>query len=173
MRERGIGPWSLGVICLEGLGSYRYGLVGDLGLIKLLRGAAWAPGGRLEETRELLAPYEEWAGLACVYLMRGWARVPRPGASADRARLAARPGSTRGLSFLDSKHGFDPRRIAILGAGKIGEALIAGCSRPAGASRASSRRPRAGRSASAELRERLGVAATHSNAEAAAAPRSS
>lgn len=85
LRERGIGPWSLGVIGLEGLGSYRYGLVGDLGLIKLcsaLRGR-WVEGW---ETAELLAPYEEWAGLACVYLMRGWAAGLVPGASADRAR---------------------------------------------------------------------------------------
>src|SRR4029077_6290494 len=36
-RERGLGPWSIGVVCLEGLGRYDYGLVGDLGLIKLLR----------------------------------------------------------------------------------------------------------------------------------------
>ena len=86
LRERGIGPWSLGVIGLEGLGSYRYGLVGDLGLIKLcsaLRGR-WVEGW---ETAELLAPYEEWAGLASVYLMRGWTAGLVPGASADRARL--------------------------------------------------------------------------------------
>src|SRR4029077_18605272 len=31
-RERGIGPWSVGVIALEGLGRYDHGLVGDLGL---------------------------------------------------------------------------------------------------------------------------------------------
>ena len=86
LRERGIGPWSLGVIALEGLGSYRYGLVGDLGLIKLcsaLRGR-WVEGW---ETAELLAPYDEWAGLAGVYLLRGWAAGLVPGASADRARL--------------------------------------------------------------------------------------
>ena len=85
LRERGIGPWSLGVIGLEGLGSYRYGLVGDLSLVKLcsaLRGRwveAW-------ETAELLAPYEEWAGLACIYLLRGWSAGLVAGASADRVR---------------------------------------------------------------------------------------
>ena len=86
LRERGLGPWSLGVVALEGLGSYRHGLVGDLGLVKLcsaLRGR-WVA---LEETAELLAPYEEWAGLAGVYLLRGFARGLVPGASADRARL--------------------------------------------------------------------------------------
>ena len=66
--ERGLGPWSIGVICLEGLGRFERGLVGDLGLVKLcssLRGRwveAW-------ETAELLEPYGEWAGLASVYLL--------------------------------------------------------------------------------------------------------
>ena len=86
LRERGLGPWSLGVVALQGLGSYRYGLVGDLGLVKLcsaVRGR-WV---EVEETAELLAPYEEWAGLAGVYLLRGWSRGLVPGASADRARL--------------------------------------------------------------------------------------
>jgi len=66
-RERGLGPWSAGVVCLEGLGRYERGLVGDLTLIKLmsrLRGR-WVEG---HETAELLAPYEEWAGLAGLYL---------------------------------------------------------------------------------------------------------
>jgi 3-methyladenine DNA glycosylase/8-oxoguanine DNA glycosylase len=69
-RERGLGPWSVGVICLEGLGRSERGLVGDLGLIKLasaLRGR-WVEA---EETAELLAPYGEWAGLASVYLLAG------------------------------------------------------------------------------------------------------
>ena len=86
LRERGLGPWSLGVVALEGLGSYRHGLVGDLGLVKLcssLRGR-WV---ELEETAALLAPYEEWAGLAGVYLLRGWSLGAVPGASPDRARL--------------------------------------------------------------------------------------
>jgi 3-methyladenine DNA glycosylase/8-oxoguanine DNA glycosylase len=86
LRERGLGPWSLGMIALEGLGSYRHGLVGDLGLVKLcsaLRGR-WV---ELHETAELLAPYEEWAGLAGVYLMKGWSAGLVPGASSDRARL--------------------------------------------------------------------------------------
>jgi 3-methyladenine DNA glycosylase/8-oxoguanine DNA glycosylase len=86
LRERGLGPWSLGVVGLQGLGSFRYGLVGDLGLVKLcsaLRGR-WV---EVEETAELLAPYEEWAGLAGVYLLRGWSRGLVSGASADRVRL--------------------------------------------------------------------------------------
>jgi 3-methyladenine DNA glycosylase/8-oxoguanine DNA glycosylase len=67
-RERGLGPWSAGMICLYGLGRYERGLVGDLGLVKLcgsLNGR-WADA---EDTRELLRPYEEWAGLASVFLL--------------------------------------------------------------------------------------------------------
>jgi len=70
-RERGLGPWSTGVVCLEGLGRSERGLVGDLGLVKLVsslrgrRAEAW-------ETEELLAPYGEWAGLASVYLLKGY-----------------------------------------------------------------------------------------------------
>jgi len=67
-RERGLGPWSVGVICLEGLGRFERGLVGDLGLIKLcsaLHGRWVEPA----ETAELLAPYGEWSGLASVYLL--------------------------------------------------------------------------------------------------------
>ena len=72
-RERGLGPWSIGVVCLEGLGRYDYGLVGDLGLVKLLRELR---GREVEgwETAELLEPYGEWAGLASVYLLAGYAR---------------------------------------------------------------------------------------------------
>jgi 3-methyladenine DNA glycosylase/8-oxoguanine DNA glycosylase len=80
-RERGIGPWSIGVVCLEGLGRFERGLEGDLGLVKLLgemrgrRVAGW-------ETAELLEPYGEWAGLASVYMLAGWARGYLPVAAA-------------------------------------------------------------------------------------------
>lgn len=81
-RERGLGPWSVSVICLEGLGRYEVGLVGDLGLIKLVgdlrgrRAEAW-------ETAELLEPYGEWAGLASVYLLAayGLGLLPLPAAA--------------------------------------------------------------------------------------------
>jgi 3-methyladenine DNA glycosylase/8-oxoguanine DNA glycosylase len=82
-RERGLGPWSVGVVCLEGLGRYEYGLARDLGLVKL----AAALSGRwveAEESDALLAPYGEWAGLASVYLLAGFSRglVPVPRAAA-------------------------------------------------------------------------------------------
>jgi AraC family transcriptional regulator of adaptative response / DNA-3-methyladenine glycosylase II len=91
-RERGVGPWSIGVIALEGLGRYDAGLVGDLGLVKL----ASALAGRWVEpweTAGLLAPYEEWQGLAGELLLLGWANGLVPGADPDvarRTRLRAR-----------------------------------------------------------------------------------
>jgi 3-methyladenine DNA glycosylase/8-oxoguanine DNA glycosylase len=82
-RERGLGPWSAGVVCLEGLGRYEHGLVGDLGLIKLLRTLRGRPVEGWE-TAELLEPYGEWAGLASVYLLAGFGRglIPLPAARA-------------------------------------------------------------------------------------------
>jgi DNA-3-methyladenine glycosylase II len=86
-QERGIGPWSVGVIALEGLGRYDYGLVGDLGLVKLLSSLR---GRRVEpaETSELLTPYAEWQGLAGQMLMLGWSRGLIPGADPDAGRRA-------------------------------------------------------------------------------------
>jgi 3-methyladenine DNA glycosylase/8-oxoguanine DNA glycosylase len=84
-RERGVGPWTIGVVCLEGLGRRERGIVGDLSLVKLmsdLRGR-WVEG---HETAELLEPYGEWAGLASVYLGVAYAHglVPLPGLSRAR-----------------------------------------------------------------------------------------
>jgi 3-methyladenine DNA glycosylase/8-oxoguanine DNA glycosylase len=93
LRERGFGPWSLGVVALHGLGSYRHALVGDLSFVKLLSAleGRWV---ELDETAALFEPYEDWAGLAGVYLLRGWAAGLVPGASADLAR-AVRVSSRR------------------------------------------------------------------------------
>jgi 3-methyladenine DNA glycosylase/8-oxoguanine DNA glycosylase len=78
-RERGLGPWSAGVVCLEGLGRTERGLVGDLTLIKLMSRlqGRWVEG---HETHELLAPYGEWAGLASLYLAMGFKHglIPLP-----------------------------------------------------------------------------------------------
>jgi 3-methyladenine DNA glycosylase/8-oxoguanine DNA glycosylase len=84
VRESRIGPWSVGVVCIEGLGRYDRGLVGDLGLVKLL---ARMRGRRVEgwETAELLEPYGEWAGLASVYMLAGF----KQGMIAVHERLAA------------------------------------------------------------------------------------
>jgi 3-methyladenine DNA glycosylase/8-oxoguanine DNA glycosylase len=72
-RERGLGPWSVGVIALQGLGCYDFGLVGDLGLIKLCT-ALLGRRAEPEDTAELLARYGEWQGLASVYLLGGFAQ---------------------------------------------------------------------------------------------------
>jgi 3-methyladenine DNA glycosylase/8-oxoguanine DNA glycosylase len=75
VEERTLGPWSAGVICLEGLGRFEHGLVGDLGLVKLctrLLGREATP----DDTAELLAAYGDWQGLASVYLLAG-ATLPR------------------------------------------------------------------------------------------------
>lgn len=84
-RERGLGPWSVGVVCLEGLGRFERGLARDLGLAKLAS-ALWGRFVEAEETDALLAPYGDWSGLASVYLLHGHALglVPLPG-----ERLAA------------------------------------------------------------------------------------
>jgi 3-methyladenine DNA glycosylase/8-oxoguanine DNA glycosylase len=79
-RERGLGPWSAGVVCLEGLGRFEHGLVGDLGLVKLVRALSGRRVVETWETAELLRPYGDWAGLASVYLLTGFSRglIPLP-----------------------------------------------------------------------------------------------
>ena len=90
-RERGLGPWSLGVIGLYGLGRYELGLVGDLGLVRLFTAERGRPPEE-GETAELVAPYGEWAGLASVYLlMHPLARRTIPtGADPRRPRAVPR-----------------------------------------------------------------------------------
>ncbi|HZT54489.1 MAG TPA: hypothetical protein VE995_08915 [Gaiellaceae bacterium] len=83
-RERGLGPWSAGVVCLEGLGRPEHGLVGDLGLLQLVRALRGRPA-QAHETAELLEPYGEWAGLASVYLLAGFSRGLIPLAAAPAA----------------------------------------------------------------------------------------
>ena len=72
-QERGIGPYSIGVVWTEGLGRFDRGIVGDLGLLKICSAieGRWVEP---EDTARILARYEEWAGLACVYLMAGAGR---------------------------------------------------------------------------------------------------
>jgi 3-methyladenine DNA glycosylase/8-oxoguanine DNA glycosylase len=82
-RERTLGPWSAGVVCLQGLGRSERGLVGDLGLVKLLAAQRGRPVEGWE-TAELLEPYGEWAGLASVYLLAGFAAGLVPGVPAPR-----------------------------------------------------------------------------------------
>jgi 3-methyladenine DNA glycosylase/8-oxoguanine DNA glycosylase len=75
-RERGLGPWSAGVVGLLGLGRLDLGLVGDLGLIRLASRLEGRPAG-VADTAALLAPYGEWAGLASLHLLgHPWAAEP-------------------------------------------------------------------------------------------------
>jgi 3-methyladenine DNA glycosylase/8-oxoguanine DNA glycosylase len=90
-RERGLGPWSAAMICLYGLGRFEQGLVGDLGLIKLCKVLRGRPADA-DDTRELLEPYGEWAGLASVYLLasfpkRGWRSGPQEASGRTTFRL--------------------------------------------------------------------------------------
>jgi 3-methyladenine DNA glycosylase/8-oxoguanine DNA glycosylase len=85
-RERAVGPWSVGVIALEGLGRFDQGLVGDISLVKIAT-SLWGRTVEGWETAALLAPYEEWQGLAGQMLMLGSLRGLVPGVNADAARL--------------------------------------------------------------------------------------
>jgi 3-methyladenine DNA glycosylase/8-oxoguanine DNA glycosylase len=69
LRERQLGPWSVGTFFLNGLGRYDRGLVGDLGLIKLCRSLLGRPA-EAADTAKLLERYGEWAGLASLHLLR-------------------------------------------------------------------------------------------------------
>jgi 3-methyladenine DNA glycosylase/8-oxoguanine DNA glycosylase len=108
-RERGLGPWSAGVVGLLGLGRMDVGLVGDLGLIRLATRVNGRPAS-VADTAALLAPYGEWAGLASLHLLgHPWAAAPLtrgergrprttpagpralPGAAARRRRTSPRP----------------------------------------------------------------------------------
>lgn len=92
-RERGVGPWTVGVVALQGLGRYDAGLVDDLALVKLLASLRrrWPEPG---ETAELLEPYGAWQGLASVFMLQGFKRGLIRGASMDRARLVRMSGRT-------------------------------------------------------------------------------
>ena len=82
LRERGLGPWSLGVVALHGLGSWRHGLVGDLGLVSLL--GAPRPLGRAARDRRTAGAVRRM-GRACGRLSDGrWSR----GLVLGRARTA-------------------------------------------------------------------------------------
>ena len=164
-RERCIGPWSVGVIALEGLGRYDHGLVGDLSLVKLhasLTGR-WVEG---RETAALLAPYGEWQGLAGEILLRGWARGLVPGASVDLARIARRRAAP---GCIDLRHGGrrTTHRGPRSGTDRRGADLRAPLVGVATSGRHRRRRARRAERV-AELAERHGIDATLDNVEAAA-----
>jgi 3-methyladenine DNA glycosylase/8-oxoguanine DNA glycosylase len=85
-----IGPWTVEMLALHGLGRHDVIAAGDLGYIKLVgRLTTGHPKARAEiaEVREFFAPYGEWKGLAGEYL--------RAGAAAGLLSSArTRPGRT-------------------------------------------------------------------------------
>ena len=92
-RERGLGPWSVGVVGLEGLGRRELGLVGDLGLVKL-GSRSRAAGSRA--TRPC-AP-------------RAVRRVGRPRERLPDGRVRARPDpAARGRGSASRRIAFPPR----------------------------------------------------------------
>ena len=105
-RERTIGPWSIGVLFLEGLGRYDHGLVADLGLVKLYSVLAGRWVGETE-TGELLARYGEWEGLASVYLLQGSRRGLVP---LGRGALDVRTAARAVRRPLATKRGIDSAR---------------------------------------------------------------
>jgi len=94
LRERMIGPWTVGVIALGGLGRYDLGLAGDLNLIRLSANLLGRPA-TAEDSERLLERYDPWAGLASIHLMRHplarERRHPRADDDLGTARSAGRP----------------------------------------------------------------------------------
>lgn len=83
-REPMIGPWTCGIVGLYGIGSYSYGLAGDLGLMRL-SGNLLGRDATVDDTESLLARYAPWAGLASVHLLRH----PLAGQRRGRSQAAA------------------------------------------------------------------------------------
>ena len=72
-----IGPWTVEMTALHGLGRHDVIAAGDLGYIKMVGTLLTGhPKARAEvaEVRELFAPYGAWKGLAGEYLRYAWAR---------------------------------------------------------------------------------------------------
>lgn len=82
-RDPWLGEWSAGVICTEGLGRFDAPVLGDLGLMRIVarETGVWP---QPEATRALVEGYDEWAGLAAMYLLR------HPHARSKTGVLAAR-----------------------------------------------------------------------------------
>jgi 3-methyladenine DNA glycosylase/8-oxoguanine DNA glycosylase len=90
-RERGLGPWSAGIVGLLGLGRLDLGLVGDLGLVRLAS-RLLGRSASAADTAALLEGYGEWRGLASLHLLaHPWAS--RGGAGGGPP---ARPAILRG-----------------------------------------------------------------------------
>ena len=164
VREPAIGPWSVGVIAMEGLGRYDHAIVGDLSLVKL-QASLTRPLGGGPRDGGAARPVRGVAGARRRDPSAGLGEGPR--SRRIGGRRTHRPAA-RTSRCIDFGMAIDERRIAILGAGRIGESLIigllsSGWRRPDEIV-ASGRRPER----VAELAERHGIVATVDNTEAAA-----
>ena len=89
-RESQIGPWTIGVLGLHGYGWRDYGLVGDLGLMRLAS-AQLGRDATVEDTAALLAPYAPWRGLASMHLLGHPLARQHRGRTPEGARTASAP----------------------------------------------------------------------------------
>ena len=94
-----IGPWTVEILALYGLGRVDIVPAGDLGFLKMVgRMLTGNPRARAEiaEVREFFEPYGEWKGLASEYLRWGWGRGLIVSPRARRSPgPAPRPAGTR------------------------------------------------------------------------------
>jgi DNA-3-methyladenine glycosylase II len=87
----GIGPWTVEMLALYGLGRHDHVPAGDLGFLKMVgRMLTGNPRARaeIEEVRAFFEPYGDWKGLASEYLRWGWNR----GLITPPARRSPDPG---------------------------------------------------------------------------------
>ena len=93
-----IGPWTVEITALHGLGRHDVIAAGDLGFIKMVgRLLTGHPKARAEvsEVREFFAPYGEWKGLAGEYLRYAFARGLVTQAPTRRGRTPGPAGTRR------------------------------------------------------------------------------
>jgi hypothetical protein len=90
LRERGLGPWSLGVIALEGLGGYRHEARRRPRSRQALFRAPRARWSRAARDQGLLAPYGEWAENRGRLSDEGLERGAVPGAAERHVRCTTR-----------------------------------------------------------------------------------
>ena len=93
-----IGPWTVEMLALHGLGRHDVIAAGDLGYIKMVgRLLTGRPQARAEitEVRAFFAPYGAWKGLAGEYMRWGWQRGLISPPARRSPGPAPRPAGTR------------------------------------------------------------------------------
>jgi 3-methyladenine DNA glycosylase/8-oxoguanine DNA glycosylase len=94
----GVGPWTVEILALYGLGRHDVVAGGDLGYLKmvgrLLTGRPYARAQE-HEVRAFFEPYGAWKGLAGEYLRWGWARGLVPAQVSRRAPRRPDPAPRR------------------------------------------------------------------------------